>query len=741
MGLCKINMNPRKIHLYNFVIIIISCLLLSEEALADNAYSNLPGHVPEANISQAQYKGRMATAKQLDLTVALPLRNQSDLKILLQRLYDPKDALYGKYLTPTEFTANYGPTQSDYNAVKNYFISKGYAIGKSHENRTLLKVSAPVAKIENSLQVNLNTYTKKNKSFYAPDTNPELPSLIATKVIGIIGLDNSVNYRPHNRILINKTKSAQSPLQNGTGLGNAFSPNDIRKAYNLTTIPTTGKGQVVALVELDGYTTSDILTYQQYYHLPAIPLENVLVDGFDGTPSGGSGEVTLDIEMVLAVAQGLEKIIVYEGPNDSSNNGLLSIYQKIADDNTAKQISTSWGSPERDIGKVALNADNQIFMQMAAQGQTLFAASGDNGAYDTPAGHSLNVDDPASNPYVVGVGGTSLILDVSQNYSSESVWNDGLASRAAGGGGVSVVWPIPSYQIGVPGIASSRFRNVPDVALNSDPDTGYSVYYDGQWQKDGGTSAAAPLWAAYLALVNEQRVLDGKAVMGHMLPRLYALEATSSYLDDFHDITQGNNFHYRAGPGYDNATGLGTINSNLFNDLIASDAYGSQVITFNLALPLWVENAAVLSATASSGLTVTYKSKTPLICKLSGGTVTAIKVGSCTITANQSGSANFSAAPEVTQDIAVTKIPQSILFSPITYIRVKQSIQIPASSTSGLALKYKTFTPDICSVKGSKVTAIKVGSCTITANQSGSANFSAAQEVTQAISVGPSLPK
>jgi kumamolisin len=734
-------MNPRKIHLYNFVIIIISCLLLSEEALADNAYSNLPGHVPEANISQAQYKGRMATAKQLDLTVALPLRNQSDLKILLQRLYDPKDALYGKYLTPTEFTANYGPTQSDYNAVKNYFISKGYAIGKSHENRTLLKVSAPVAKIENSLQVNLNTYTKKNKSFYAPDTNPELPSLIATKVIGIIGLDNSVNYRPHNRILINKTKSAQSPLQNGTGLGNAFSPNDIRKAYNLTTIPTTGKGQVVALVELDGYTTSDILTYQQYYHLPAIPLENVLVDGFDGTPSGGSGEVTLDIEMVLAVAQGLEKIIVYEGPNDSSNNGLLSIYQKIADDNTAKQISTSWGSPERDIGKVALNADNQIFMQMAAQGQTLFAASGDNGAYDTPAGHSLNVDDPASNPYVVGVGGTSLILDVSQNYSSESVWNDGLASRAAGGGGVSVVWPIPSYQIGVPGIASSRFRNVPDVALNSDPDTGYSVYYDGQWQKDGGTSAAAPLWAAYLALVNEQRVLDGKAVMGHMLPRLYALEATSSYLDDFHDITQGNNFHYRAGPGYDNATGLGTINSNLFNDLIASDAYGSQVITFNLALPLWVENAAVLSATASSGLTVTYKSKTPLICKLSGGTVTAIKVGSCTITANQSGSANFSAAPEVTQDIAVTKIPQSILFSPITYIRVKQSIQIPASSTSGLALKYKTFTPDICSVKGSKVTAIKVGSCTITANQSGSANFSAAQEVTQAISVGPSLPK
>ena len=719
---------------------MISCLLLPEEALADNTYSNLPGHVPEANISQAQYKGRMATATQLDLTVALPLRNQSDLKILLQRLYNPKDALYGKYLTPTEFTANYGPTQSDYNAVKNYFISKGYAIGKSHENRTLLKVSASVAKIENSLQVNLNTYTKKNKSFYAPDTNPELPSLIATKVIGIIGLDNSVNYRPHNRILINKTKSAQSPLQNGTGPGNAFSPNDIRKAYNLTTIPTTGKGQVVALVELDGYTTSDILTYQQYYHLPAIPLENVLVDGFDGTPSGGSGEVTLDIEMVLAVAQGLEKIIVYEGPNDS-NNGLLSVYQKIADDNTAKQISTSWGSPERDIGKVALNADNQIFMQMAAQGQTLFAASGDNGAYDTPAGHSLNVDDPASNPYVVGVGGTSLILDASQNYSSESVWNDGLASQAAGGGGVSKIWKIPNYQVGVPGIASTRFRNVPDVALNADSATGYSYYYGGQWSNVGGTSAAAPLWAAYLALVNEQRVLDGKAVMGYMLPRLYALEATSSYLDDFHDITQGNNFHYSAGPGYDNATGLGTINSNLFNDLIAGGAYRSQVITFNLALPLWIKHAAVLSATASSGLTVTYTSKTPRICKLSGRTVTAIKVGSCTIAANQLGNANFIAAREVTQDIAVTKIPQTIRFSPITYIRVKHSIQIPASSTSGLALKYKTFTPDICSVKGSTVTAIKVGSCTIAANQPGNANFSAALQVTQAISVVRNLPR
>jgi kumamolisin len=733
-------MKPRTIHLYNIIIIMISCLLLPEEALADNAYSNLPGHVPEANISQAQYKGRMATAKQLDLTVALPLRNQSDLKILLQRLYDPKDALYGKYLTPTEFTANYGPTQTDYDAVKNYFISKGYAIGKSHENRTLLKVSASVAKIENSLQVNLNTYTKKNKSFYAPDTNPELPSLIATKVIGIIGLDNSVIYRHHNRMQINKTKTAQSPLQNGTGPGNAFSPNDIRKAYNLTTIPTTGKGQVVALAEIQGYTTSDILTYQQYFHLPAIPIEKVLVDGFAGVPLSGE-EVTLDIEMVLAVAQGLEKIIIYEGPDGP--NGSLSIYQKIADDNTAKQISTSMGNPERELGKVVLNAENQIFMQMAAQGQTLFAASGDNGAYDTAVGHGhvINVDDPASNPYVVGVGGTSLILDASQNYSSESVWNNGMASQQGGGGGVSLVWPIPSYQVGVPGIASTRFRNVPDVALNSDPDTGYSVYYDGQWHESGGTSAAAPLWAAYLALVNEQRVLDGKAVMGYMLPRLYALEATSSYLDDFHDITQGNNFHYSAGPGYDNATGLGTINSNLFNDLIVSDAYGSQVITFNLALPLWVKHAAVLSATASSGLTVTYTSKTPLICKLSGGTVTAIKVGSCIIAANQSGSANFSAALQVTQDIAVTKIPQSIVFSPITSIRVKQSIQIPASSTSGLALKYKTFTPDICSVKGSKVTAIKVGSCTIAANQSGSANFSAALQVTQAISVVPSLPK
>ena len=542
-------------------------------------------------------------------------------------------------------------------------------------------------------------------------------------------------------MLINKTKSAQSPLQNGTGPGNAFSPNDIRKAYNLTTIPTTGKGQVVALVALAGYKTSDILTYQQYFHLPAIPLKNILVNGFDGSPGvdGDDEEVTLDIEMVLAVAHGLEKIIIYEGKNDP--NGPLNVYQKIADDNTAKQISTSWGIPERELGKVFLNAENQIFMQMAAQGQTLFAASGDNGAYDTEAGHILNVGDPAANPYVVGVGGTSLILDASQNYSSESVWNEGLASQAAGGGGVSIIWKIPSYQIGVPGIASTKFRNVPDVALNAHGDAGYSVYYDGQWHELGGTSAAAPLWAAYLALINEQRVLDGKAVMGYMLPRLYALEATSSYLDDFHDITQGNNFHYRAGPGYDNATGLGTINSNLFNDLIAGGAYRSQVITFNLALPLWIKHAAVLSATASSGLTVTYTSKTPRICKLSGRTVTAIKVGSCTIAANQLGNANFIAAREVTQDIAVTKIPQTIRFSPITYIRVKHSIQIPASSTSGLALKYKTFTPDICSVKGSTVTAIKVGSCTIAANQPGNANFSAALQVTQAISVVRNLPR
>jgi subtilase family serine protease len=216
----------------------------------------------------------------------------------------------------------------------------------------------------------------------------------------------------------------------------------------------------------------------------------------------------------------------------------------------------------------SLQAESVVFKQMAAQGQTIYSAAGDNGADDN--GSSLSVDDPSSQPYVVGVGGTKLTIASGGAYQSETTWNGGSSSNGAGGGGVSTVWTIPSWQANAATgktLGSTTMRNVPDVSLNADPTTGYAIYYGGQWTVYGGTSCAAPLWAAFTALVNQQRISNGKGAIGFPNGLLYQLG--SRYETDFHDIADGStNLYYPAVTGYDDATGLGTINgTNLIQDL------------------------------------------------------------------------------------------------------------------------------------------------------------------------------
>jgi kumamolisin len=294
-------------------------------------------------------------------------------------------------------------------------------------------------------------------------------------------------------------------------------------------------------------------------------LRNIFVDG----GSGGSidAEVALDIELALALAPE-SQIYVYEGPN--SDQGVLDTYNRIATDNLAKQVSTSWGLGENSVNTQYLQAEHSIFLQMAAHGQTIYSAAGDSGAYDDYPSETLVVDDPASQPYVVGVGGTRLTVNTASGaYSNESVWNDG--SGSAGGGGVSSVWPLPSWQKNVSTVYSKTHRNVPDVSLNADPNTGYSIYYNGEWTIYGGTSCAAPLWAAFTARINQELVANKKPVLGFANPLLYAIGVGSSYTVNFHDITSGNNLYYSAGKGYDNASGWGSFNGDkLFASLTHS---------------------------------------------------------------------------------------------------------------------------------------------------------------------------
>ncbi|GFO67347.1 hypothetical protein GMLC_09260 [Geomonas limicola] len=539
--------------------LLVATLAATPVLASQGSMHRLHDHVPSNALAKARWLSRMPAASEVSLVFSLPLRNQQELDQLLKHLYDPNDPQHGKYLTPQEFTERFAPTQADYDAVAEYARSIGLRVTASHANRLLLDVAGPAEKVEGGFGLQLHHYQGADgRKFYAPDQDPAVPEGIAARVNGVVGLDSATSWHAHSNYHAAGTTAMATPYQIGSGPGGGLTPSNIRSAYNLANVAATGSGQVLALFELDGYNPSDVAYYAKYFGLPAVPLQNVLVDGFSGAPGTGASEVTLDIELQLALAPGVSKILVYEGPN--SNKGVLDTYNRIATDNLAKQISTSWGLSEGQSSQSVIASENAIFQQMAAQGQTLYAAAGDSGAYDN--GSTLSVDDPASQPYVVGVGGTRLAVASGQSYLRESAWNtNNTVAGGAGGGGVSALWSIPSWQQGVRNLASSVMRNVPDVALNADQGTGYSIYFQGGWYIFGGTSCASPLWAAFTARVNQLRSAAGQGPLGFANPVLYQLAAGSGYQGSFHDVADSTtNLYYPAITGYDNATGWGSFN-------------------------------------------------------------------------------------------------------------------------------------------------------------------------------------
>ena len=555
-------------YLVVFMLMLTLNIGVALDKTSNQSTVRLSGHVPSKAVSQAVFMEHLDANMPVPITFVLPLRNQKALEQLIQQIYNPADQQhYGKYLTSAEFIERFAPTQEDYDQVIAYAKKLGLNVIGTHPNRVLLNVSGPTKSIEAALNLKLNMYQQTNgRKFYAPDSEPEVPVAIASLINGIVGLDNSSVWHAYNRRkeISEEMLNAPSASSFPSGPGGGYAPGDVKIAYNLNGVSANGSGQKIALFELAAYLASDITAYTTYFGLPSANLTNVLVDG--GSGGGIDAEVALDIELALALAPH-SQIYVYEGPN--SGQGVLDTYNRIATDNIAKQVSTSWGLGEDEAGSQTIQAENAIFQQMAAQGQTIYASAGDSGAYDDYPSTTLVVDDPASQPYMVGVGGTSLTVNATTGaYVSETVWNDGLGN-GAGGGGVSSVWPIPSWQTNVSTVYSKTNRNVPDISLNADQDKGYSIFYNGQWTIYGGTSCAAPLWAAFTALVNQQRQAAQMSVLGFANPPLYAIGTTAALQTvDYHDITTGNNLFYQAGPGYDNASGWGSFNgANLFAGL------------------------------------------------------------------------------------------------------------------------------------------------------------------------------
>ncbi len=553
---------------------IKASLLFSSVAFSIGARAKLTtmaGHVPYAAMVDSLNVGQLAPSKTMTLTISLNLRNELALQTLINRLYNPNDSLYRHYLTTQQFRAEFGPTQQDVAQVAQYLQSHNLQI--VGETTSTLEVQGRASEVEKTFGVHLNQYLRPDGRFaFAPDSEPQLDSAIAPKIAGIIGLNSFAHYEPLSLRRLHRgpiVANSSTPPPSGSGLG----PADIQSAYHLQTAGTTGAGQTLALMELDGYAPTDIATYAQSYGITPVPLQNILIDGYNGSAGQGAPEVVLDIELMMAVAPGAAKILVYEGVNNE--NGPVDVYGKIADDNIAKQVSTSWGSPESQNTAAYLNSENKIFMQMAAQGQSIYAASGDSGAYDD--GSTLSVDDPASQPYIVATGGTTLTTAANGAYSNETSWSVANSEQQGqpegGGGGISSVWKIPTWQTGLASTAnqgSSTMRMVPDIAFDADPNTGYAIYQGGAWNEYGGTSCAAPIWAAYTALVNQARAKNGLTTLGFADPVIYQLgKGAGATL--FHDIADSStNLFYPAVTGYDLSTGWGTpVGPQLFSALSA----------------------------------------------------------------------------------------------------------------------------------------------------------------------------
>ena len=525
------------------------------------------GHVPAVVAhGRVNPQGRLASTNRLQLAIGLPLRNQEALARLLKDLYNPASPVFHHYLSPAEFTSRFGPTTRDYARVTAFAAANHLTITATSSNRMLLAVNGATADVERAFHVRLKTYRhpREARSFFAPDTEPTVDGSVPVQDVS--GLSDYV--RPHPCLHFQKRTSATP--QAGSAPGGGYLGGDFRQAY----VPGTtlvGTGQTVGLFQVDGYDPADIAAYASLAGMTNVPLQNVLLDGVDGTPGGNNDEVCLDIEMAMSMAPGLAQIMVYEGttPND--------ILNRMAMDDAASQLSSSWtwgGGPTATT--------DQIFAQMAAQGQSFFTASGDSCAYapgeiDDP-GAGLT---PADNPLVTSVGGTTLLTDNGGNRLAETTWNWGNGNGSSGG--YSSFYEIPFWQGGIDMTAtggSASTRNIPDVALTAD--NVYIAYDSGSYGYVGGTSCAAPLWAAFTALVNEQGAQLSQPPVGFLNAAFYNLGRGTNYPAVFNDITTGNNTSaanptgFFAVAGYDLCTGWGTPNgTNLINALTAPDFLGA----------------------------------------------------------------------------------------------------------------------------------------------------------------------
>ncbi len=552
-------------------VMVLTAAFFSGTAGAQTAGKQLLQNSLPPVVSHLSPIGRLPEGTSLHLAIGLPLRNENALDHLLQQIYDPASPNFHHYLTPEQFNEQFGPTETDYQTVENFFENNGFKV-TAHGDHRLLDVSGSAADIERVFHVTMRTYQHptENRTFFSADAAPSLD--LSVPILHVSGLDNYSLIRP--RIALKKSLNHLAKTtapRSGSGPEGMYLGNDLRAAY-LPGVSLTGAGQTLGLLEFDGYYSNDITTYENDAGLSPVTLTNVPVQGGVSTPGSGNVEVALDIEIAMSIAPGLSKIVVYEAPNNSSY--FDDILQTMADDtnNSPQQFSCSWGATSP--GAPDTTAEG-YFKQMDVQRQSFFNAAGDSDAFVG------GVPFPSESTNIMQVGGTTLTTSGPGGaWVQETTWNWGGNHEGNSSigtcGGISDNFGIPYWQQGINMSAnegSTTMRNVPDVAMPADnifvvADNGFSYYV-------GGTSCAAPAWAAFMALVNQQAVSGGQSTAGFINPAIYAIGKGANYTSDFRDVVTGNNFwasstnEFPAVPGYDLCTGWGTPGGDTLIDALA----------------------------------------------------------------------------------------------------------------------------------------------------------------------------
>jgi hypothetical protein len=521
-------------------------------------------------------------SRSLHVTVTLRPRDPARLATYARSVSTPGSPDYGDYLTPHQFGARFGASAAQIEAVRTALRAVGLKPGRTSAGGLSIGLSATAA------------------------------ALRRAHVTSVVGLGDSdaaqplavrAARRPQRPLAAAPSTTSTGPQACVTAAGDApaqgaYTDNEIAGAYGFDSLYAAGDegaGTTIAVYELEPDDPADIAAFQSCYGTHT-DVSYIKVDGGAGV-GAGSDEAAFDIENLIGFAP-QANLLVYQAPNSSSGlpgSGPYDLYSAIINQDRAQVVSVSWGQCEAQLGARAARAESTLFEQAAVQGQTIVAAGGDNGAEDCDTGGArsstaLAVDDPAAQPFVTGVGGTTL-----QSLGpppTERAWDSGAGAETtapavgAGGGGISSLWSMPAYQRDAParlgvvspadhgsicGLAAGECREVPDVSADADPATGYEIYWNGEdtepepsgWQALGGTSGAAPLWAALFSLADASPVCGGSAI-GYAGPALYRT-AAEHYAADFHDVSAGDTDFtathggdWPAEPGYDLATGLGT---------------------------------------------------------------------------------------------------------------------------------------------------------------------------------------